>query len=78
MAAIETVQTASSTNTDVDNDTLNPALDAPNRILVTVNLEFVGVTFTPNDLYDALDAQWGTVATNKVPARNHFDFVIST
>lgn len=78
MAQIETVKTATATNTDVDDGVLNPDSTAPNRTTVFVTLEFVGVNFVPDNLFDALDAQYGTVATNKVPARNSYHFVIST
>lgn len=33
--------------------------------IVTVELKFNGVTFDPSDLYDALNAQWPVVASDK-------------
>jgi hypothetical protein len=33
--------------------------------IVTVELKFEGVTFDPVDLYDALNAQWATITTEK-------------
>ncbi len=75
--AIDTVQTATATNSDVDDGVLNPDSTAPGRTTVFVTLEFHDVNFVPDNLYDALDAQYGTVAGNKVQARNHYHFVIS-
>ncbi len=75
--ATDTVKTATEANTDIDADDLNPTQTQPNRINVYVTLEFVGVNYDPNALYDALDAQYGTVATNKTNARGTPHFVIS-
>lgn len=77
MPAIETVSSATQTNTDVDNDTLNPT-QTEEGAQVQVTLTFVGgQQFVPDALYDALDAQWGTVRTNKVNARGEYSFIIS-
>lgn len=50
-----------------------------NPTVVTVMLEFRGVTFSPGALYDALNAAYGTVATDKdnFPDRGPFNFVVT-
>lgn len=78
MAAIETVKSATETETDADDSLLSPTQTAPLRKHVYVTLEFVGVDFDPSDLYDGLNDKFGTVATNKVNARGHYSYVIST
>jgi hypothetical protein len=71
---------AAATETAID---LLPTSTA-NPTHVTVNLTFRGVTFDPSDLYDALNAQWGTVKSNSDavgPGRSAtgpFDFEITT
>lgn len=77
MANIETVSSATAINAVVDNNTLNPASTHKNAI-VHITLKFRDVTFTPDDLYDALDAQWPVVASSKTSlSHNHFDFTIT-
>lgn len=78
MAQIETVKTATATEAEADDSLLSPTSDAPQRTTVLPTLEFIGVNFDPSDLYDALNTQYGTVATNKVVARNSPHYVIST
>ena len=77
MANISTVKDATATNTDVDDDTLNPTVTNTGRTVVHVTLTFDGVNFDPNALYDALDAGYGTVASDKVNSHNIYNFVIS-
>ena len=76
MPQIETTQTATAFNTDIDNDTLNPSTDANTDSKVYITLHFHGVAFDPNALYDALDSAYGTVSSNRVPARNTYEFDI--
>jgi len=58
------VLSASTTNAQIDDDNLNRTR-TNNRQVVHVALVFDGVNFVPDDLYDALDAQYGTVAYEK-------------
>ena len=68
---------ATATNTEMDDDNVNPASNVANDFIVHCTLKFRGVEFIPNDLYDALDAEWGTVSSDKgTQARNCFEFVI--
>lgn len=70
--------TAAQTNTAIDNDTLNPT-QTNNRAVVHVTLVFEGVSFNPDNLYDALDAQYGTVSYEKDQAsRGTYIFNIAT
>lgn len=55
---------ATTTNTQLDDDALNPT-GTSNRQVVHVTLVFDGVSFVPDNLYDALDAQYGTVSYEK-------------
>lgn len=71
---------ASATNTQVDADDLNPTdvVGSAGRRVVHVTLVFDGVTFTPDALYDALDAQYGTVGYEKdVASRGTYIFNIA-
>lgn len=77
------ILSAAATNTQVDDDNLNPtqavSSGANGRHVVHVTLVFDGVDFIPNDLYDALDAEYGTVAYEKdVATRGTYIFNIST
>ena len=79
MANIETVLSATETETAMDNTTLNPTVvNTSGRVKVSVELTFVDMDFDPSDLYDALDAEYVTVATDDAsPSRNAYTFVIS-
>lgn len=50
-----------------------------NPFVVTVTLKFVGVNFVPGALYDALNAAYGTVSTEKdaVSPAGPFQFTIA-
>lgn len=72
------VKTASETNTMVDNDVQNPTVTNLQRTVVHCTLVFDGLDFNPNDLYDALDAEYDVVAYEKnQAARGCFVFNIS-
>lgn len=64
-------KSAAATNTQIDNDTLNPDVVATgqgntrNRKIVHITLVCEGVTVTPDAIYDALDAQFAVVAGEK-------------
>lgn len=70
-------QTAAATETSIDNNTLNPnQTSAPTVVHVT--LQFDGVTFVPDTLYDMLNGTYGTVKNEKdVPSRGTYIFRIS-
>lgn len=69
---------AATTNTQVDNDALNPTRTSLRKI-VHVTLVFDGVSFVPDNLFDALDAQYGTVAYEKdLASRDTYIFNISS
>jgi hypothetical protein len=62
----------------VDNNALNPDVNSL-RQTVHVTLQFDGVAFVPDNLYDALDAQYPTVASDKsTMSRGCYIFNIST
>lgn len=71
MAANPVPKAASATNTQIDESTLNPDQTASAstgvraRQVVHCTLVFEGVSFVPDNLYDALDAQYATVAYEK-------------
>lgn len=63
---------ASDTNTQMDNGTLNPDVDADpltgvnrNAQIVHITLVCQNVTVTPDDVYDALDTEFAVVAGEK-------------
>lgn len=64
MAANKVPLSASSTNTQMDNATLNPTGTA-NRQTYHITLVAEGVSINPDDIYDMLDAQYATVAGEK-------------
>lgn len=77
MAATNTVYTATQTAAFCDDSKLNPAateVDAEVHITLQ-NRTAAGIAM--EDIYDALDAEFGTVACNKLPTRNSAIFVIS-
>lgn len=72
MAVNPVVTSAATTNTQMDNASLNPdALMAPANVardkrIVHITLEIEGnVSVTPDDIYDALDAEFAVVASPK-------------
>jgi len=68
---------AAATNTAVDDNVKNPDQNQ-SRTIVHATLIFDGVTFVPDNLYDALDLQYGTVSTEKDDmARGTYIFKIS-
>jgi hypothetical protein len=77
------VSSAAATAAAIDDNTKNPAV-APGtsgRHVVHITLHFDGVTYTPDDIYDMVDAQYGTVTSPKSPegqAHGNFIFTIST
>lgn len=77
MPNIDTPLSAAQTVAQVDDNARNPN-QTQDRAVVHVTLVFDGVTFVPDNLYDALDAQYGTVAYEKDAAgRGTFIFNIS-
>jgi len=69
---------ATATEAQIDNDALNPPRSS-NRQVVHVTLQFEGVTFNPDTLYDALNSAYGTVTGGKnVQSRDTHIFIIST
>ena len=77
MAAINTPVSASATNTEID---ANQTVANNGRHIVHATLIFDGVDFVPDDLYDALDTEYGTVAYDKDTCgdRGTYIFNIST
>ena len=78
MAAINTPVSAAATNTEIDANTT--VVNTNGRHIVHVTLVFDGVDFVPDDLYDALDTEYGTVAYGKNTCgdRGTYVFNIST
>ena len=63
MAVINTPVSAAATNTEIDaNQTVTNTVG---RHVVHVTLIFEDVDFVPDDIYDALDTEYGTVAYAK-------------
>jgi len=86
MPNINTPISAAETKALMENTSLNPdvvvggsATAGGSDLTVTVNLHFeAGQTFKPKELYEALDAKYGTVsAINSTVARNNYNFLIS-
>ena len=70
--------TAAQTEAQLDDTSRNPTQTAGHPVNVHVDLKFVGVAFDPSDLYDALNAQWGTVASDKdTMQRGTYQFTIT-
>lgn len=74
------VSDATATNAAVDSDAKNPAI-APgtnDRTVCHITLVFQGITYTPNDIYDMVDAQYGTVTSPKSPeGQAHGTFIFN-
>lgn len=58
------VLSATATESQMDNDALNPTKTG-RREIVHVTLVFDGVSYVPDTLYDALNAGYGTVTSEK-------------
>lgn len=70
-------QSAAATRTKLTERSTNPTSNADPTI-VTVTLKYKGVTYTPEAVYDALDAAYGTVATDKdANSRGNLHFTIT-
>jgi len=86
MPNIQTPISAAETKAQMENTTLNPEVkiggteeSGASDLVVSVTLHFAGgQTFKPKELYEALDAKYGTVASlHSTVARNTYDFAIS-
>jgi hypothetical protein len=86
MANIQTPISAAETKAQMENAVQNPEIkvggseaSGGSDLTVTVNLHFAsGQTFSPKELYEALDAKYGTVASmESTVARNNYNFLIS-
>lgn len=64
MAANKVVTDAATANAQMDNAALNPTGTA-NRQVYHITLVAQGVSIDPDNIYDALDAQYATVAGEK-------------
>lgn len=74
-ASTDVVYTQTETETMMDDTVLNPVVNEK-RAEVQVTLVFDGVDFNPGALFDALKGL-GTVQTDKIPARNNYNFIIT-
>ena len=74
-ASTEVAYTQTQTEAFMDDTTLNP-VTTEKRCEVQVTLVFDGVTFNPSHLFDQLK-NLGTVQTDKIPARNNYNFIIT-
>ena len=75
MANIDTVYSETETQTAMDDTSLNPVTDEVDGE-VQITLSFRGVDHDPGALFDALQ-NLGTVATDKLPTRNNYNFIVS-
>lgn len=77
MTAVETVQLHAATESDADDSQLNPVVTEPGAeihiTLVFPNGSLTGISGAT--IFDMVDAQFGTVAANKVAARNCYEFI---
>ncbi len=76
MAQSESVYTAAQTEAFMDDEVLNPDI-TEDGAEVHITLVLDGVTLDMGDLYDYLNSSFGTVTTDKVPARNSYIFNLS-
>lgn len=74
-ASTEVAYTQTQTEAFMDDTTLNPVVKEK-RCEVQVTLVFDGVDFNPGTFFDQLK-NLGTVQTDKVPARNNYNFIIT-
>jgi hypothetical protein len=86
MANINTPISAAETKAQMENAALNPETvvggtegSTAGDLTVCINLTFApGQTFKPKELYEALDAKFGTVASlNSTVSHGSYDFLIS-
>jgi hypothetical protein len=79
MAAIETVHTATATNTLADDESINPDISNPGaEVHITLVFDNPSTAVDVNDdIYDMVNDKFATVATDKVPARGTYIFRIS-
>lgn len=61
--------TAAETKAKFEDTSINPKVYAQRKV-VTLNLTFDGVEFDPKVLYEALDAKYGTVSSEKDTVRH--------
>ena len=74
-ASTDVVYTQTETEAMMDDTVLNPVVNEK-RAEVQVTLVFDGVDFNPGTFFDALKGL-GTVQTDKIPARNNYNFIIT-
>jgi hypothetical protein len=70
MPAIETPQTATASEAEAD-DTLNNPAQTWQHNVMHITLKFDGVSPDPSAIYDMLNTQFGTVATEKGAGGNN-------
>lgn len=71
-------QTAAATKAALEDAKKNPVSQVTTRQTVTLSLTFDGVKFEPKVLYEALDAKYGTVSSQKdSTARKQYHWRIS-
>ena len=76
MAAINSVYTATATEAALDDEVLNPDRTA-HKGKIDIQLVLDGVTVDAGEIYDMVNAAFGTVTTDKVPSRSTYIFRIS-
>ena len=64
MPAIEAPLTVAASNAELDDSQLNPDI-TNNDSIVHLTLKFEGVSVNPDNIYDMVDAQYGTVYSEK-------------
>lgn len=71
--------TATQTKERLENTKINPKNKVKGQRKVTIVLNLIDVEFDPKVLYEALDAKYGTVASDKdsMGGRNNYEFRIS-
>lgn len=65
MAANKVPLAAAATNTQMDDTVLNPVSTGTSRRIYHITLVTEGIALDPQDVYDALDAEWAVVAGEK-------------
>lgn len=69
---------ATKTKESLEDTKKNPKNKVKGKRRVLVALTFEDVEFDPKVLYEAIDAKWGTVASDKdVMGRNNYEFRIT-
>jgi hypothetical protein len=78
MAQIESVKTATQANADMDDGVLNPDISNARAVVHITLISDQGTTvLNPDNIFDMVDAQFGTVTTDKVNARGAYIFRVS-